>query len=492
MANETKKTEENKEEEFKIPVEELFSDFEKHLGEENNSRILFSGKFGIGKTYFLNEFFKNEEYENKYEVFHLYPINYQISSNEDIIELLKYDILVELFNRNEDSFFEQDESVKLKKSLITWSKNNSLDIVKNAISYIPKIGKPLNETIGLLTRLAKFHEESKNKDLKIIENFLQDSNIVETDFLSEILRNKITEQKSDKESVLILDDLDRIDPEHIFRILNVFSAQLNLDNEELPNKFGFNKVVLVGDYSNLKSIFHHKYGTDTDESGYFDKFYSSEVFQFKNEELIESFISNIISKIKIEDVNNIKKSMEVDRGFLAIMLKNVLIKSLKLSNKNRLNLRQLLKGVNIQLVAFKVGQYNPTPWQSREQNIKQFIKIGTMALVSIFGDFNNFLNILEEIKLNLTYSKSNDNIYNNFSFNLLNLIYYYDNPDDFEGFKVGEITWKNKYNIKFTENRISELNHVVDQEDISLEMLFFELLSEYVRKDYYLKTIEIW
>ena len=85
--------EEKKIEEFKIPIEDLFPKFKEHLEIKDNSRILFSGKFGIGKTYFLKEFFKTSQ---EYEVFHFSPVNYQINSNEDIAEFLKYDILVEL------------------------------------------------------------------------------------------------------------------------------------------------------------------------------------------------------------------------------------------------------------------------------------------------------------------------------------------------------------------------------------------------------------
>lgn len=76
-------------------AEDVFGDF---LKIENNQRIFFSGKFGIGKTYFLEDFFNLNK--DKYEAFHLFPANYQISSNEDIVELLKYDILVELIKRD--------------------------------------------------------------------------------------------------------------------------------------------------------------------------------------------------------------------------------------------------------------------------------------------------------------------------------------------------------------------------------------------------------
>ena len=77
-----------------IRIDEPTSEFLKHL--ESNDRILFSGAFGIGKTFFLKHFFNSPKMKEKYNVFHLFPINYQIASNEDIFELIKYDILYHL------------------------------------------------------------------------------------------------------------------------------------------------------------------------------------------------------------------------------------------------------------------------------------------------------------------------------------------------------------------------------------------------------------
>lgn len=75
----------------------VFSDFEKHL--EENSRIVFSAKFGKGKTTFLKEIFiKNQEKyfkEKKYEVIHLFPVNYAVATNEDIFRYIKYDIIID-------------------------------------------------------------------------------------------------------------------------------------------------------------------------------------------------------------------------------------------------------------------------------------------------------------------------------------------------------------------------------------------------------------
>ena len=59
---------------FKIPISSPAEKFKKVLDTKDNNKIFFSGKFGSGKTYFLNEFFKEKEEE--YQVFHLYPSLY--------------------------------------------------------------------------------------------------------------------------------------------------------------------------------------------------------------------------------------------------------------------------------------------------------------------------------------------------------------------------------------------------------------------------------
>ena len=220
------------------------------------SILSWDKKFWIGKTYFLNEFFKNS---NKYDCYHLFPVNYQISSNENVIEFLKYDILIELFKKDKNIFKDNKlyDFIDLTNLAYLWLEWNLVNVFKNAISYIPKLGKPVNESIGLLEKFIKFKTELEDGDKWFINGFINDikkKNIEENDLISELIRKKVLKQKWERDSVLILDDLDRIDPEHIFRILNIFSAHFNINNDELPNKFWFDKIIIVWDVENLKSI----------------------------------------------------------------------------------------------------------------------------------------------------------------------------------------------------------------------------------------------
>lgn len=463
------------EQEFKIPIEELFPKFDDHLKTENNYRILFSGKFGIGKTYFLNEFFKNKK--DEYEVFHLFPVNYQITSNEDIIEFLKYDILVELFKSNKDIFQKDDYGsiINLQRLAYLWGKDNFTEIFKTGISFIPKLGKPLKDTIGLTENFWKFKNKIEAGKKGFIDQFLKEikkKNISETDSLSELLKQKIEKQKDERQSVLVLDDLERIDPEHIFRILNIFSAHFDLYNDKLANKFDFDKIVLVADYQNIKSIFHHKYGSDTDFNGYFDKFFSIEIFQLQNEEIIAKAVDQIISKFKMEDEGNLKESLG-KYGYLKFFLEEILTKSSKLSGKEKANLRQLLKGVTFSLSAFKKDSYE-------RRSMLQFINIGIRALISIFGGIDNdLLSVFKKIKLELKPKKENDEDYREFSESLLQKMYPFDANAE-SGLRLC-------LNYSITLNK-GKITRILKQENtISAEFLFFDLLIKYVEKKYYLQ-----
>lgn len=78
--------------------------------------------------------------------------------------------------------------------------------------------------------------------------------------------------------MLIIEDLDRIDPGHLFRILNVLGAHIDVEDD--TNKFGFDNIVAVLDYYTTKHIFHHFYGEKADYSGYIAKFCCHNIFEY--------------------------------------------------------------------------------------------------------------------------------------------------------------------------------------------------------------------
>jgi hypothetical protein len=53
-------------------------------------------------------------------------------------------------------------------------------------------------------------------------------------------------------------------------------------------------VIFVCDIDNIQSIFHHKYGLETDFNGYIDKFCSKAIFEFSNQNTIKNKLNRVL------------------------------------------------------------------------------------------------------------------------------------------------------------------------------------------------------
>jgi len=295
---------------------DLFAEAEKqfkiHLSIPGNERIIFSGKFGHGKTTFLSEFFKDENQKQnfqrkKYNVIRLFPVNYSIASNEDIFKYIKYDIILEML---EKQYKVEEVYIDQLKTLPKYLHKNGYKILAAMLHMIPQVGKDLVELLDrseelkdLISEYENFHkeaEEEKNETNGLIDFFdkleNQEGSIFEENVVSKTIEKILAQSNEDEENVLLIDDLDRIDPEHIFRILNVFAAHFDRRNKmHSKNKFGFDKVILVCDIENIRNIFAAKYGANTDFNGYIDKFYSYEIFCYSIRNAIQSFAQGMIN-----------------------------------------------------------------------------------------------------------------------------------------------------------------------------------------------------
>lgn len=386
-----------------IPIDTVKDHFDSFLGTKDNSRVFFSGKFGIGKTYFLKKFFELQD--DKYEVYHLFPINYQISDNEDIVELIKYDILVELLNKNKNILV--DNKIKGAKDsallFYSWYKkrfslNSMLQSTLSSIELLPdpisstasKLGKPLRSLLQLDKEFQEFKKEYEKGEKGIVKKYteaLKIKNISEEDYISYLLKEKITLQKSDKQSVLVLDDLDRIEPEHIFRILNILSAYFEKEHE---NKFGFDSIIIVGDYSNLKHVFHHKYGPNADFSGYIDKFFSIAPYYFDNKKATLDMVDNITRSIKCE--GHTLSGALGSSGYINLFLKDIYERAV---GCGVINLRELLKGSKYQLAELKKGGYYEDAFADDAQKI---FDIAVKIAIHSFSNIDTFSDKLTKIK----------------------------------------------------------------------------------------------
>ncbi|WP_321828173.1 P-loop NTPase fold protein [Maribacter dokdonensis] len=319
--------------EFKeLSIAEESKRFLNHLEIDDNSRLIFSGIFGIGKTYFLNKFFaeKNEEYET----IRINPVNYSVSQNSDIFELVKFDIGFQLFSK--DLTFEKFE-IDTKQAGEYYLLQNYQEIIQLLVSNLSKIDRRVDGIVKTITSLNEKIEEfkedvGKNEQKELVEflkRFTENTGTHrEENSITELL-NKLIEslkvKSPKKKTVLIIDDLDRIDPEHIFRILNVFSAHMDFQDNLNENKFGFDKIILVCDINNIRGIFHSKYGSDIDFSGYIDKFYTHEVFEYNYTKVISENLDKFFKSVKISGENKSQIIFKDSNGYFVSELKFILM-----------------------------------------------------------------------------------------------------------------------------------------------------------------------
>jgi len=224
--------------------------------------------------------------------------------------------------------------------------------------------------------------------------------------------------ESKKESVLIIDDLDRLDPEHIFRILNILSC--HNDHFE-SNKFGFNKVILVCDINNIEFIYKHKYGDKVDFVGYIEKFYTYEPFHYSLKETILYYCKNSLSLNGIDESSKLTLSL-----LLTILLDENLLKIR--------NLKKILSGQNFSLDKFNTKKYEINIEEAGNNNFMTFIdsniievdlnkfnflKILNIIVISV-GGIDNFKSVLKSIK---RINDSIDYFYHEHLFNSMSILF---------------------------------------------------------------------
>lgn len=291
-----------------VNISGKLNDFAQYL--ETTDRIILSAKFGDGKTYLLNELRKNEAMQNKYEFFTIYPVNYSVAKNEDVFEYIKRDIIVQLHERK---LLENIDLNALFASVLT--SDDFTSVVSFLLSFVP-MGEFYNKVYHKFLEIKKKYDEKKHTADKYLSQFANTAGcIYEEDGYTKLIRMAIEwisqdhslngEERKAKKPVLIIEDLDRLDPKHLFRILNVVSA--HIDDSKQPdivgNKFGFNNIVLVMDYDVTKHIFHHFYGEQACYEGYMSKFLSREPFRYSiGPYMIRTFEEHLGEKLGIQNL----------------------------------------------------------------------------------------------------------------------------------------------------------------------------------------------
>lgn len=318
------------EEQHIIPIDSAIENFKLHL--QSHPRTILSAKFGDGKTFFLNEFASNSP---DYEVIRLCPVNYQVVDNKDIFELVKWDLMLQLSAKGIliDDLGEQSLPLTIQYCL----KNHGLSLLESAADVVSQIpgadvfGKFAKSIMKLVKQfpevVSAYNEYRSGNDDKLVSiiNKIEKIPVLESDLLTQLIQKSIEtwkkkEENKEKRMVLVFDDMDRIDPAHLFRILNVISAHMDYGykfgvescRELATCKFGVDNIVVVLDYDNLVKIYKHFYGPDTDVDGYIRKFLTNDYFQYSlKQEAVNHFYQSLCEELQLDE-NFVKKILNED------------------------------------------------------------------------------------------------------------------------------------------------------------------------------------
>lgn len=295
-----------------IESKSVETSFKEHLATpEENRRILFSGPFGAGKTYFINDYFLNNP---QYIKVCLFPVDYPVASNEDILENIKFDILNYLLDEYHEDLNLQPEdfSALLLVQMYVLHKMDYFSLGKKVLNWIVPGTAEVADTIeGAKVTLENYEQYksalTESEQERVVQYLAsarsRKGSIRERDGVTELIRSfllRLKDKYNGFNTMLIIDDLDRLDPDHVFRLFNIFTA--HFDSLEESNKFNFDQVMLVCDIDTLRHMFHHRYGPLANFNGYIDKFYSTRPFVFNNRQFLIERIEDLIApKMKLTE-----------------------------------------------------------------------------------------------------------------------------------------------------------------------------------------------
>lgn len=335
-----------------IPIDNALKAFKEHL--EVNERTVFSAKFGDGKTYFLNEFKKL--HKKDYYFITLYPVNYSVAENQDIFEYIKRDILFQLAI---DDKLNPIDFESIANSIFTWE--NLKEVLCFLISCMPK-GEILTKIIEKGGKIAQKYKEEQTTFQKYNSWFTsQKGGLYEHDGYTKLIIETLKYIKgSGYKTALIIEDLDRIDPAHLFRILNVLGAHIDghLYREyKDTNKFGFDNIIIVFDYDTTKNIFHHFYGQNANYDGYINKFINQIPFSYSITQTAQTYLIDFITKEcnvsdTLSDIHNIyskikKLSVRDIQQIIHNSRKYIINKEISLNNESIITDSTLTRFISI-------------------------------------------------------------------------------------------------------------------------------------------------
>lgn len=332
---------------FEIPIDNEIEEFRHHL--DIHDRTILSARFGEGKSYFLSKFVKDLQVAENYTFLTIYPVNYQVVENRDIFDLIKRDILLQMAMTQ---ILTPNVNLTNAEALMLSLQCKPLSFVESFLPLLTALSQFTEDKVAattdvlaagwgvvkrLISKIKEAKESIQNKEIDDYLAAMEDNPVVSMDVICKIIKegiNRYKEKNPGKKVVLVIEDMDRIDPRHIFRILNVFSAHIDYcyhlgyepDSTLHGNKFGLDKVLFVLDYDNLRKIYKHFYGEDANFEGYIEKFCSSTYFRYSLKDVRDKYILQQIVKetaLPSQLISNLLKPEDIEESSIRHIVNSI-------------------------------------------------------------------------------------------------------------------------------------------------------------------------
>ena len=366
------------EEKFLIPIDDAIEAFRHHL--DAHDRTILSARFGDGKSFFLSHFMEDEDVAECYTFLSIFPVNYQVTENRDIFDLIKRDILLQMLLRG---VIETEVKITNDVALALYLQCQPFSFAESFLPLLSELA--MNEDAAKAAAVAlagkkffksikqkidKIKDQGRDSQLEAFLNAVEKNPVVGQDAISSIIQQCLQQYKEkhpNKRVVLVIEDLDRIDPAHLFRILNIFSAHIDFcyrlgvqpDETLVGNKFGLDKVIFVMDYRNVQRIYSHFYGEGANFEGYIEKFCSSNHFTYSLEEQRDKYYLQQIEK---------------ETGIRSSLLNN-LIKPADFKNMSVRKVVHAMENTGYSVISIATGQNNEGKSIPLHQGILRLIAI---------------------------------------------------------------------------------------------------------------------
>ena len=366
------------EEQFLIPIDDAIEAFRHHL--DAHDRTILSARFGDGKSFFLSHFMENPDVSERYTFLTIFPVNYQVTENRDIFDLIKRDILLQILLKG---VIETEVMITDEVALALYLQCQPFSFAESFLPLLSELA--LNEDAAkavavalagkkffknIKQKLDKIKEKSRDSQLDAFLNAVEKNPVVGQDAISSIIQHCLQQYRDkhpNKRIVLVIEDLDRIDPAHLFRILNIFSAHIDFcyrlgcrpDKSLAGNKFGLDKVIFVMDYRNVHHIYSHFYGEGANFEGYIEKFCSSNHFTYSLEEQRDKYY--------LQQIEN-------ETGLRSSLLNN-LIKPADFKNMSVRKVVHAIENTANSVICIATGQNNEDKTIPLHQGILRLIAI---------------------------------------------------------------------------------------------------------------------